>query len=292
MNAFNRKVRNRLPLSVALIGALLLVFANIDPVQAGDPEDIIGPVNLDKLECVEKRDESDSTKEPFEVVDIDQERIDIQERSTGDLVQDAKDLEKACIRNGDDAFIRAIAKTQIDGFVYEFHPEDPDNPAESGWFAVPSRDVPVIAEGVTFEIFWGSEPDGSFYFYKTRFGEGPIMLNLRLPEDAHQINPDILIESSGLEETWTVFLGFYRGDVPPPNIDALRTPDGNSLPQGNTTFESIVGLDGMSALPGVGGVLGHQESPPVMVLAIVVLVVLPAAGMVTLRRNQSTRANS
>lgn len=289
MSTFKRKMPRILPLIVACAGALLLLLASFNPARAGDPEDIIGPMNLDRLECVEKRQKGDSAKEPFEVVDIDRERRDIQQRSSGDLIQDAKDLEKVCIRKGDDAFIRAVAKTEIEGFVYEFHPEDPDNPAESEWFAVPSRDVPVIAEGVTFEIFWGSEPDGSFYFYKTRFGEGPVMLNLRLPKDAHQINPDILIESTGLEETWTVYLGFYRGDVPPPDIVALRTPDGKALPRGDTTFESIVGLDGMSALPDVGGVLGHQASPSVMVLAIVVAVVLPAAGLVTLRRYQSGR---
>lgn len=273
-----------LSLTPVIIG-VGIIFINPLPVYAGDPEDIIGPVNLDKLECVERRQEGDSNKEPFEVVDIDTEREVIKRKSRGDLVQDARDLEDVCIHKGKDSFLRAIAKTQIEGYVYEFHPVDPENPAESEWFAVPSKDVPVIAEGVTFEIFWGSEPDGYFYFYKTRFGEGPIMLNLRLPEDAHPVNPDILIESTGLEETWTVFLGFYRGDVPPPNIDQLKTPDGNLLPFGNTTYESIVGLDGKSALPGVGGVLPQATSPWVVVLASIMLIALPTAGMYTLRRN-------
>lgn len=275
----------------SIIVGVGIIFFSPATVYAGDPEDIIGPVNLDKLECVERRKEGDSSKEPLELVDIDREREEIQRKSKGDLVQDARDLEEICIDKGDDAFLRAMAYTKIEGYVYEFHPVDPDNPAESEWFAVPSRDVPVIAEGVTFEIFWGSEPDGYFYFYKTRFGEGPIMLNLRLPEDVHPINPDILIESSGLDETWTVFLGFYRGDVPPPNIDQLKTPEGNFLPFGNTTYESIVGLDGKSAIPGVGGVLPQMTSPWLTVLASVVLIALPIAGIFTLRRNNAPQTN-
>jgi hypothetical protein len=276
-----------LSLTVVIVG-IGATFINASPVYAGDPEDIIGPVNLDKLECVERRQDGDSSKEPFKQVDIDQEREEIKRKSTGDLVQDARDLEEACIDKGVDSFLRGMAYTQIEGVVYEFHPVDPENPAESEWFAVPSRDVPVIAEGVTFEIFWGSEPDGSFYFYKTRFGEGPVMLNLKLPEDVHPLNPNILIESSGLDETWTVFLGFYRGDVGPPDVTALRLPDGNLLPLGNNTYESIVGLDGKSALPGVGGVLPQQSSPWVMGLAAIVLAVLPSAGMYTLRRARLT----
>ncbi len=283
MNACYRKVPI-FPLIFAF--AVLLAFVDTGPAYAGDPEDTIGPMNIEKMECVERRQEGDSSKEPAEVVDIETERQEIIKDSTGDIVQDIKDLEKACLKNGDDAFLRAMANTKIEGYVYEFHPEDPANPAESEWFAVPSRDVPVIAEGVTFEIFWGSEPDGYFYFYKTRFGEGPIMLNLRLPEDAHQINPDILIESTGLDETWTVFLGFYRGDIPPPNIDQLKTPGGNLLPFGNTTFESIVGLDGESALPGVGGVLPYKEPASVTVLAAVVLVILTVTGFFTLRKRR------
>ncbi len=275
-----------LSLTIVIVFAAGITLAYPSTANAGDPEDIIGPVNLDKLECVEKRKEGDSSREPFAVVNIDLERAEIKKKSRGDLVQDAKDLEKVCKEKGDNSFIRGIAKTKIEGYVYEFHPVDPENPAESEWFAVPSRDVPVVAEGVTFEIFWGSEPNGYFYYYKTRFGEGPIVLNLRLPEDAHPLNPNILIESSGLEETWTVFLGYYRGDVGPPDVDKLETPSGNFLPFGNTTYNSIVGLDGKSALPGVGGILPEQTSPVVIVLAAVILVALPVAGTFTFRRKR------
>ena len=276
-------------LTWAVVVALILTFINIAHTQAGDPEDIIGPMNLDKFECLETREDPAEGEEegeeidPPEVVDLSEDLAQIKRESRGDIKEDIAKLEDACENATNREIFRPIARTKIEGRVFEFHPVDPENPAESEWFAVPSQDVPVIAEGVTFEIFWGSEPDGYFYFYKTRFGEGPIMLNLRLPEDAHPINPDILIESTGLDETWTVFLGFYRGDVPPPNIDQLKTPNGNFLPFGNTKFESIVGLDGESALPGVGGVLPYETPSSVMAVAAIVLIVLPAAGIFRLR---------
>jgi len=287
MKGYHNKLR-RFHLSFAVIVALILTFINIAHSQAGDPDKIIGPMNLDKFECLETRkdpaegeDEGEKI-DPPEEVDISEELAQIKSESRGDIKEDIAKLEDACDNATNAGIFRPITKTRIEGKVFEFHPVDPDNPATSEWFAVPSQDVPVIAEGVTFEIFWGSAPDGSFLYANT-FGEGPIMLNLRLPEDAHPINPDILIESTGLDETWTVFLGFYRGDVPPPNVDQLKTPNGNFLPFGNTKFESIVGLDGKSALPGVGGVLPDEVPFSVIVLAAVVLVVLPTAGIYKLR---------
>lgn len=274
-------------LAIAVSIALLLALVNIQPTLAGDPEDIIGPMNPDKFECLETEDEDGTEKEVWEDVDLAEEWQRIKtENPNADNDEYIAKLEDACENLTREGIFRPVAKTKIEGRVFEFHPVDPNNP-EGEWFAVPSRDVPVVAEGVTFEIFWGSEPDGYFYFYKTRFGEGPIMLNLRLPEDAHPINPNILIESTGLDETWTVFLGYYRGDVAPPQPDQLKTPNGNFLPFGNTKYESIVGLDGKSALPGVGGVLPQKSSTPVMALAAVVLVVLPAAGFMRLRKNRS-----
>ena len=282
MKDFHYKLRAS-HLIVALSIALLLTFINIAHTQAGDPEDIIGPMNLDKFECLETEGDDGVEKDPPEEIDLSEELAQIKRESRGDILEDIAKLEDACDNAANSEIFRPIAKTKIEGRVFEFHPVDPANPAESEWFAVPSQDVPVIAEGVTFEIFWVSEPDGFFYFYKTRFGEGPVMLNLRLPEDAHPINPNILIESTGEDEVWTVFLGFYRGDIPPPNIDQLETPNGNFLPFGNTKFEGIVGLDGESALPGVGGVLPYNTPASVMALAAVVLIVLPAAGIYTLR---------
>ena len=270
--------------------ALVLILVSVTPTHAGDPDEIIGPMDIDLFKCLEKEGDDGEKKDPWEEISIDKEREEIKKNSVGKYNEDIASLEKACRKKGNDSVLVPIEETKIEGYVYEFHPQDPSNPAGSEWFAVPSHSVPVIAEGVTFEIFWVSEePDGFFYFYKTRFGKGPIILNLRLPPDAHPVNPNIVIESSGLDETWTVFLGFYRGDVPPPDVTQLKTPDGNFLPFTNSKFDSyksIVGLDGKSALPGVGGVLSQEDSTVVSVLAVLLLIVLPGAGLITLRNRQ------
>ena len=264
--------------------ALFLIFAHTVDTHAGDPVNIPGGWNIDKLECLELEEEDGTLKDPPEEIDIDEEREEIKGRSQGDNNADIADLEDVCDDLTRKHIFRPIEKTNIEGKVFEFHPVDPSNPAESEWFAVPSHSVPVFATGIGFQIFWVSEPDGSFYFYKTRFGEGPIVLNLKLPEDAHPLNPNILIESTGEDETWTVFLGFYRGDVPPPNIDQLKTPNGNFLPFANTRFEGLVGIDSKLILPGVGGELQQETSPFVIIAAALMLIVLPGAGFYTLRR--------
>jgi hypothetical protein len=270
------------------VGLMLSAMFLASPVVAGDPDEIIGPMDIDLFKCVIKKNEDGTDKKPWEEISIDKEREEIRQNSVGKIDDDINALAEACSRKERDrAELIPIEETKIEGYVYEFHPVDPDNPATSEWFAVPSRDVPVVAEGVTFEIFWGSEPDGYFYFYKTRFGKGPVILNLRLPEDVHPINPNIVIESTGLNETWTVFLGFYRGDVPPPQIDQLRTPGGNFLPFSSSKFssyDSIVGLDGESALPGVGGDQVKPQSATVMAAAGTLLVLLGMTGIVTLGR--------
>jgi hypothetical protein len=161
----------------------------------------------------------------------------------------------------------------------------------------------VRARGITFEIYWGSNDEGYYYF--PNLGAGPITINLELPPDAHPINKDVVIFSSGLEETWTVFMGFYRGEVAPPDPINLKTPNGNYLP-----FVTMADIEMMSrcgspqlpdvagralpppqtvgqsdaAMPNVGGVLQGQQNWVVAILAIVILVVLPVAGFYTVRR--------
>lgn len=208
-------------------------------------------------------------------------------------------LGRQCREQDPKAVIRPVEDTLIEGYVYEYHPEDSNNPATSDWFGVPSRDVPVRARGITFEIFWGSGEDGYYYF--PNLGAGPITLDLQLPPDAHPINPKVVIFSNGLESTWTVFLGFYRGKVAPPNPSQLKTPDGNFLPFvtlsdiekmskcGSTELPDVVqsvlppGTVGTSiaGMPNVGGVLGDDTpSLAVIVLAALLLVALPVAGVV------------
>lgn len=234
-----------------------------------------------------------------------------------------KDLESACDEAVDDSDpgeegrVVPITNTRIEGFVYEFHPRDPANPAQSEWYAVPSKSVMVQAKGIDFEIYWGSGEEGGYIFQ--HLGAGPIILNLQLPPDAHPINPDVVVFASGgsvesgenqrlvdVHETWTVFLGFYRGNVPPPDPANLKTPDGNFLPF--LTLEDIEQMSecGYSELPAiaekylppevradifgmpdVGGTLEDKTSLIVMILASVMAVALPVVGIVKVRRHRS-----
>jgi hypothetical protein len=258
-----------------------LIFANFALSHAGDPDDVIGGMNIEKFECLETENDDGEEKDPLEPVDISQDIEQIKKDSKGDWEEDLAKLEDACDDKTNAGILVPIQKTKIEGKVFEFLPQNPSDPANSGWYAIPAQGIPVIAEGITFEIFWVSEENGFFYFYKTRFGEGPILLNLRVPPNGHAINPNILIESTGEDEVWTVFLGFYRGDVPPPQLDQLQTPNGNFLPFGDSSFDPATGL------PGVGGVLPQQKSLPVVALAAALSLALPLAGVYKIRKDRS-----
>jgi hypothetical protein len=205
---------------------------------------------------------------------------------------------------GEEYKLVPIEDTRIEGYVYEFHP-DINNPGH--WFPVPSRDVHVTAKGITFDIFWGTDEDG-YYYFPNGFGAGPIIVSMKLPYDAHPINPHVVINSTGLEETWTVFLGFYRGDEAPPDVTQLRTPNGNFLPF--TTLEDLktlsrcgymdlpdvakevlpdvpppetAGTDTIQ-IPDVGGTLPQDRPVTIMILAVILAIALPIAGILKLRR--------
>lgn len=277
---------------IAIAFAVLAALFAVSTSQAGDPDDVVGGVDLELFECFGRSDDDDDDNnnnnedndDLDESVDIDEARRDILEESTGNSGEDLAKLASACDRlaNGPGKLV-PIEETEIVGYVYEFVPTSPN--AEE-WYAIPVSGIQVVAEGIGFEIFWVSEKDGFFYFYKTRFGAGPILLNLQLPPNAHPINPNVLIESSGREQTWTVFLGFYRGDTAPPNPEDLRTPDGERLPFGDSTFYENVGLDGRSALPAVGGIKEEKNSTPVIALAAIFAIILPVVGIMRLRKNK------
>lgn len=309
-----------------LILGMALVLATGYPraVEAGEPTGKIGPLNPTMFRCVDKNDSRVIIKDNIElakiqeIVDNDPTTLDSMCTSTtvSDFGFDTTDgaqmnafldsLKDECDDEG--GRLIKIEDTRIEGFVYEFHP-DVQNPGE--WFPVPSRDVPVIAQGIDFEVFWGSAEDGSFYF-PNGFGAGPIILSLRLPPDAHPVNPNVVINSTGLDETWTVFLGFYRGDTPPQDVTQLKAPNGSFLP-----FTTLADLEMLSQcgyidlpevaeavlpsipppstltdtveMPNVGGILPHQQPTGVILLAVILAVVLPAAGIYRLRQNRAKK---
>ncbi len=351
----SRSLRWPILLILAVTAAAIWYWAQVSPAQAGDPPGEIGVMNPTMFKCVSK----DNRKAVYDQHDPWQKGlskryvfvkggVEYDLNSINEILSEYPDArEESCIKELDvdygfnpydaqefnayldrlkgqcrdqdeNGIIVPIEDTRIEGTVYEFHPKDPANPAKSEWFAVPSRDVMVRARGITFEIFWGSGNEGGYYF--PHLGAGPIVMDLRLPEDAHAINPDVVIFSSGLEETWTVFLGFYRGDVPPPNPTQLKTPDGNFLPfvtladiksmnrcgspQTNDVLQSALppgyssaqgvtlnaappantGTSG-AAMPEVGGVLTpNNRSYLVSMLAVVLLGVLTYAGIRQVRR--------
>jgi hypothetical protein len=308
----------RLTLTIGF--AFLLVASSYSPVQAGEPTGKIGPINPTMFRCVD--DDDDEIIELPQITDmIENDPSTENSRCTSTTISDfgfdTKDtvrlagfiegLEDQC--DGEGGTLEPITDTRIEGKVYEFHP-DINNPGE--WFPVPSQDVPVIAKGITFEVFWGTDEDG-YYYFPNGMGAGPIIVTLRLPPDAHAINPNVVVNSTGLEETWTVFLGFYRGDMEPPDVTQLRTPEGNFLPF--TTLSDLEILskcgymdlptvakevlpelpppgapdDGTIEMPNVGGILIQDRPGAITALAVALAILLPTAGILKLSQKRRER---
>ncbi len=290
MELFNYKIGAGHGLFSLMLGLGLVLIAAL-PALAGEPTGEIGPMNPTMFQCIDEdggeieldtvqdmisndpSTETSSCSDNFNgVSDFGFDTTDA-EKFRGYL----RDLEEECDEEGGD--LVPLQKTRIEGIVYEFHPVDPANPLTSEWQGVPSRDVLVTARGITFNINWGSEKDGTFFF--PNLGAGPVVLSLGLPGDAHPINSDLVVKSSGREETLSVFLGFYRGDLPAPNAAQLRLP-GGSLPfaaQEDIVLANECGLP----MPNVGGVRPAGQPLWMMFLAAALLVLLPAGGLMQLK---------
>lgn len=274
--------------SVTIIVTLALLLAFVFPplTKAGDPDKTIGGINPNHYVCVNSKGE---------IVDLDNdaitgegESVTFDPEKTIDLNKLKKECEDAGNEANEDFNVELIRRSRLEGFVIEFHP-DPGAPG--GWLGVFSRDVPVVISGPGFEVFKGSDKDGSFYF--DNLGAGPVTFILRLPADAHQINPNVTIVTNGLPNTTSgIYLGFYRGDVAPPDVAALTAPDGVPLPLANYTYDESITSDQdpfsgeVSGMPSVGGVLPAQSSIYTIALALLVLIVLPLAGVLKLRRTR------
>jgi hypothetical protein len=271
---------------------LLPVLVINTPVQAGDPDDTIGPPNNNLLVCAT----ADHLVFPLDSDafggEVDGEATSLSEFDPDKKV-DAQRLENDC-EEADELLkdigldfnlrVEYLRQTRIEGYVFEFHP----NPgAPGGWMAVPSRDVPVVASGPGFEIVWGSEKDGQYFF--DYLGAGPITLNLRLPPGAHPINPDIIVMSRSFLDTWDVDLGFYRGDYPPPHVDEISLPPEyprSKLVPADTIIEVDEDTGQIVMMPNVGGVLPLEQPVATITLAALLLIILPAAGIHRVRRQR------
>lgn len=282
-------MKHKLRVTFFLLALLLPALVMISPVQAGDPDDTIGPADPTHLVCVEKNSHL--------LVDTDYDAFggyngyDAFYQYDPDATVDVERLKDACKEaqeyyrdyGYDYTFVvEYIRQTRIEGSVFEFFP-DPNGPG--GWSAARVKGIPVVASGPGFELIWVSESDGQYWF--DYLGAGPIDLNLRLPPNAHPINQNITVMSDGLYYTWQVDLAFYRGDVEPPPAEELVLPLDHirkRLVLPDTRIELDEETGNYSYLPNVGGVLPLNQPVSVIVLAVVVLIVLPAAGILTLRR--------
>mgnify|MGYP003573709246 CR=1 FL=1 len=101
------------------------------------------------------------------------------------------------------------------------------------------------------------------------------------PPNGHAINPNVLVNTSGMTDTYTVYLGFYVGDQPP--LGELKTPDGRSLTGINEVIvtELPASTDG-AIIPDVGGVF--PDSYLIIGLSAILLLSLPIAGLTALAR--------
>lgn len=150
--------------------------------------------------------------------------------------------------------------SSIVGFVYDYSTGPP----------IPTKGMGVVLDGCSWTAAWGTDDNGYFYF--DNLGAGGAHVNLQLPPDGHALNPNVLVETSGLTETYTVYLGFYRGDTKPSG--ELKTPDGKLL--SGSKAPGTTSPDG-AALPGVGGTF--PDSYLVIALSAMLLLLLPVAGM-------------
>ena len=162
--------------------------------------------------------------------------------------------------------------SSIVGYVYDYSTGPP----------VAVKDMGVTLTGCSWEAVWGTDDNGYFYF--NNLGEGSAYVNLQLPPNGHAINPNVLVYTSGMTETYTVYLGFYVGDQPP--LGELKTPDGRSLTGINEQMVTDVpaSTDG-ATMPDVGGVF--PDSYLIIGLSAVLLLSLPLAGLTALARRRA-----
>jgi hypothetical protein len=166
-----------------------------------------------------------------------------------------------------------VANTSsIVGYVYDYSTGPP----------VPTEGMGVTLKGCSWEAAWGTDDNGYFYF--NNLGQGGAYVNLQLPASGHAINPNVLVNTSGMTETYTVYLGFYLGDQPP--LGELKTPDGKWLTGINEQTVRLppTSTDG-TIMPDVGGTF--PDSYLIIGLSGLLLFLLPVAGLVELGRQRA-----
>jgi len=159
----------------------------------------------------------------------------------------------------------------IDGFVYDFTTGIPKG----------IKGIGVTLTGCSWTAQWSTDDNGHFFF--NNLGQGTAHVKMQLPPDGHAINPDVVVETSGEDDTYTVFLGFYRGNIVP--AASFRTPDDQMLTGVVATPEPGATPSDGAEIPGVGGDFPdpYHESW----LSAALLLLLPAAGLMAVARRRA-----
>jgi hypothetical protein len=173
------------------------------------------------------------------------------------------DATPACECTGGGSPTPVPETSSVVGYVYDYTMGVP----------VPHRDIGVELRGCSWSATWGTDDNGYFYF--RNLGAGVAHVNLQLPPGWHPLNPNVVVQTSGLTETYTVYMGYYTGDVVPGG--PFTTPDGQSLTELNGGDFTPPGSSPQGApLPDVGGSL--PDSYLVIGLSAMLLAGLPLAG--------------
>lgn len=312
-------------LSLILISALFLIGFSLIPAQAGEPTGEIGPIEPTMFRCVDDEGNFIGQFGVFEDIFIEEDFIsfvqltntcfdddieityDIDTTKVDEFQDYLDDYEDIC--RSEDGKLVPVRDTRIEGFVYEFNPVDPENPETTPWIGRPIKDVKVTATGITFDIFWGTDDNGYYYF--DNLGAGPILIDLELPPNGNVINPNVLVKSTGTLEIFKdVNIGFYWGDYGDfePQESQLVTPDGLPIPFltledveelsacGYDDLPTVVDslepplvelLESDPGMPDVGGVLDQNQPLSITLLAIALFILLPLGGFLALRRHRS-----
>ena len=162
-------------------------------------------------------------------------------------------------------------ESTIEGFVYDFTTGIPKG----------IKGIGITLTGCSWTAQWSTDDNGHFFF--NNLGQGPAKVTMQLPPDGHAINQNVIVETSGEDDTTTVFLGFYRGNIVP--AATFRTPDDQMLTGVVETPEpGATPSDGV-AIPGVGGDFPapYHESW----LSAALLLLLPAAGLMAVARRRA-----
>jgi hypothetical protein len=163
-------------------------------------------------------------------------------------------------------------KSSIVGYAYDYSTGPP----------IGRKGLEVKLTGCSWSATWGTDDNGYFYFDNLGFGVAHV--DVQLPPGAHAVNPNVVVQTSGVTETYTVYLGYYFGDTPPKG--PFTTPNGLTLSGGAAAGTPMPGgsTSAGAPLPNVGGTL--PDSYLVIGLSALLLMGLPVAGMARMGKTE------